>query len=127
MRLAALIIRVGWLLQDAGVLVCGLPAAAALKGGGQQFIHESRHRLLPVAGFMIKGADQTPVNAGHVVAVPGHRMVMSSNGEVVAIQSYMTRSDTLLQAHERPGFCCGLCSLRDAPCKAREVEIAGLR
>ena len=54
-----------------------LPSCGALKGGSKQFIHEPRHRLSPVTGFMVQGADHALRDAGHVVPGSGHDEVKS--------------------------------------------------
>lgn len=66
------LIVVGVLLQVGGG-PGDLPARSAVEGSEEQFIHEARHRLAPVPGFVIEGAHEFAVDAGRVVGSPGHK------------------------------------------------------
>lgn len=52
-----------------------LPARAALKGNGEQMVHESGHGDLPVTGFVIEGADNEPRHARHVISWSCHEVL----------------------------------------------------
>ena len=78
-----------------------LPAGGALEGAGQQFVHETGHRLTPGPGLMVESAHHTASDAGRVMSRPRHLGGVVTDSEGAVVQIYIARRRVVLQSRPR--------------------------